>query len=205
MADLIDQILTTFRSQDLLEYAGLAFGVIYVILAANNKIICWVFGIISCFAIAIKDFFDYQLYSDGLLQIFYIIMGFVGLYLWRYGNDDKTERSITIWNLKKHLPYILTIFILTWGIGFGFNHYTDAEFPYLDALTSVMSVYATFLLVYRIWDNWIVWVVADLIYVYLYFAREAYFFSLLMILYSFIAVFGLMKWKKEYSSAQSSI
>ena len=198
MTDLLDQILETFKSQDLLEYLGLFFGIVYVILAAHNKIYCWFFGIISCLAIAIKDFFNYQLYLDGILQIFYIVMGFAGLYMWKFGNSEKKEKKISQWNFNKHQIYLFGIIILSGALGFLFSNYSEASFPYLDSLTTLISIYATFLLVHRIIDNWIFWILADLIYIYLYYAREAYFFSLLMIIYTAIAVFGLIKWKKEY-------
>ena len=200
MTDLFDQIIFTIRSQDLLEYTGLIFGILYVLLAANNKIYCWYFGIISCFAIAIKDFFSYLLYLDGLLQIFYIAMGIAGLYLWKFGRASRIERKISKWNHRRHLPYLIGILLISFVLGYFFDNYSEASFPYLDALTTLMSIYATFLLIYRVLDNWILWIFADLMYVYLYFVREAYFFSLLMVIYTIIAFVGLVKWKKLYLS-----
>lgn len=205
MADLFDQIFDTIKSQDFLEYAGLIFGVFYVILAANNKIICWVFGIISCTAIAIKDFGAYQLYADGALQLFYIVMGFAGLYLWKFGKSKNQERPISKLTIGKHMPYFLGIIALSLIGGYLFDQYTNAQFPFLDSLTTLVSIYATFLLVYRIADNWILWIFADLIYVYLYYSREAYFFALLMIIYTLIAVFGMVNWQKKYKQQAKSI
>ena len=71
--------------QDALEWIGLITGILYVIFASIQKPICWIFGIISSFCLAWKSFEDYKLMADGILQLFYIIIGFYGLYNWLAG------------------------------------------------------------------------------------------------------------------------
>ena len=74
-------------SQDAIEWIGLITGIIYVILAAYEKPSCWIFGIISSAAIAWKSYMEYLLIADAALQVFYIVIGFVGLWNWLRGQE----------------------------------------------------------------------------------------------------------------------
>ena len=198
-------VVEGLKSQDIWEYLGLIFGIAYVIFAAFNKPICWIFGIVSCALICFKDFTAYQLYMDGVLQVFYILMGFWGLYNWVYGSKTNSGLAITSLNLEEHRWLILGGLIVSVGFGYIFDSFTDASFPWLDSFTTVFSIYATYLMVKRIYHTWLFWILLDLIYVYLYYAKGAIFFSFLMVIYTVIAVFGAFNWLRLKSTFHSSI
>ena len=202
--DFFSEVISTFQSQDAFEYVGLVAGLIYVIFAARNNSICWYFGIISCAAIAFKDFTDYRLYLDGVLQVFYVGMGVWGLFLWKYGNQKLEERPIRSWPFSSQTYTLLGLLFVSLIAGIIIDK-VGSVFPYLDALTTVFSIYATFLLVFRVIQNWIVWIITDLIYVYLYYAREATFFALLLLIYTVIAIYGYTKWRREFQNQKSPI
>jgi nicotinamide mononucleotide transporter len=69
--------------------------------------------------------------------------------------------------------------------------------PIIDSFTTVFSVIATFMLTKKILENWLYWVVIDIVSVYLYFSRELHLTSLLFILYSIIAIFGYLSWLRN--------
>jgi nicotinamide mononucleotide transporter len=74
--------------------------------------------------------------------------------------------------------------------------------PIIDSFTTVFSVISTFMLTKKILENWLYWVVIDIVSVYLYFSRELHLTSLLFILYSIIAIFGYFSWlrySKKYA------
>lgn len=196
---MLENLINTLAHQDIFEWIGLITGIIYVILAAREKPVCWVFGIVSCAMIAYKDLTSYLLYSDAGLQIFYIIMGVFGLYQWLRKNDQGND-TIRIKRMRRldHLLMFAGSIVLSFPVGYLFNRYTDASFSYLDAWTTVLSIGATILLIRKYLENWIYWIFIDLVYVYLYFQRGADFFALLFLIYGVIAIYGLKNWRKNY-------
>ena len=194
-------MLQTALGQDLFEWAGLLTGILYILLAAKEKVICWVFGIISCFCIAYKDLTAYHLYADAGLQIFFIAIGFLGLWEWfRMNRDSGHLMEIRRLSIRQHAFVLLSGAFISIPFGYLLNHYTDAAFSYLDSLTTVFSVLATLMLVRKYLDNWIYWIAIDIVYVYLYASRGGYFFGLLMMIYTIIAVFGLVAWSRKFSA-----
>ena len=169
---------------------------IYVFLAARGNIWCWFWGIMSCSFWAYASFMFYDLWLDALLQVFYVIMGVVGIYQWKFGQKGKL--ALFIQNLPKHqhLPIILIGGLFTFFFGYFFEQYTTAAATYLDAFTTVFSILATFLLIRKIIENWLYWIVIDVVYLYLYASRGAYLFALIMLIYVIIAVDGYLKWRK---------
>lgn len=76
--------------------------------------------------------------------------------------------------------------------------WTDAAFPRWDALTTVMSVIANYLLLKKIWENWIIWVVMDVIAINIYYLKGLYVTSGLYVIFFFLATYGLIRWWKDY-------
>lgn len=178
----------------LLEIIAVVFGVIYVVLAARNNILCWVFGIIGS-TLSIWLFVAYaKLYAEAILYTYYVAAGIYGWIAWKKEDDNLNVYSHP---LKHHLLIVTLGTILS--IGFYFlvtNIFTDAARPMIDSFTTIFSFIATYLTTKKWIENWIYWVVIDLVTTYLYFSRGLEFYSLLMLAYSVIAVLGYIQWKK---------
>jgi len=170
---------------------------LYVIFAARNHAVCWVFGIIGCVFWAYCAFYLYDLWLDAGLQVFYIGISFLGIYRWMYGDEQK-ELPITKWSLKKHGWTIGIGILITILAGLFFKEYTPAAATYPDAFTTVFSVIATFMVIQRKLGNWIYWIVIDTVYVFLYASRGGWLFSVLFVLYLGMAVYGYFNWQKLY-------
>jgi nicotinamide mononucleotide transporter len=82
-------------------------------------------------------------------------------------------------------------------LGYFFTIYTSSKMPIIDSFTTVFSVIATYMLTKKIIENWLYWVVIDILSIYLYFNRELHLTSLLFILYSIIAIFGYYSWLRH--------
>ncbi|MEO5906070.1 MAG: nicotinamide riboside transporter PnuC, partial [Saprospiraceae bacterium] len=102
--------------QDVFEWVGLITGVLYVILATYERPSCWIFGIVSSAAIAWKSFDDYKLIADGILQVFYVLMGFLGLWNWISGRESGKEKPIISLPIVQHSIAITLCFILSFPI-----------------------------------------------------------------------------------------
>lgn len=190
---LYDQI----ASQDWIEWAGLVTGLLYVFLAAYQRPSCWIFGIISSAAIAWKSFTDYRLIADGILQVFYIIIGFVGLYHWVDGRLNQAPKRIITSPFRHHLVAICICLLLSFPISWWLIHYVNARYGYVDTLLALVSVYATILLVRKDLHNWVYWIVIDIVYVGLYLKSEGYLFAVLFFIYAIVSVWGWKRWQWE--------
>jgi nicotinamide mononucleotide transporter len=191
LSHLADQIV----QQDVIEWIGLATGILYVILAADERPSCWIFGILSSAAIAWKSFTDYYLIADTFLQLFYVGMGIYGLLQWNKGNTVSGKKKIVTGSLLNHLPVILICVLLSWPLSWLLIHYADARYGYVDTLLTGLSVWATVLLIRKDLYNWVYWVVIDLVYIVLYWKTEGYLFALLFLIYAILSVYGFRKWK----------
>lgn len=169
---------------------------LYVLLAARNRSVCFVFGAISCALWGYVAFAEYQLYLDALLQFFYVGMSFYGIYVWQRGSSG-TPRPITGMSLREHALIFAVGIPLSLAFGYFFGTYTEAAATYFDAFTTIFAVLATFLVVQRKLENWLYWIVLDLAMAYLYWTRAGYFLMVLMIIYTAIALWGYQQWKKE--------
>jgi len=172
------------------EIISTVTAVIYLILAARENIWCWFFGIISCSFWAWAAYFLYNLQIDSLLQVFYVVISFWGLYQWKFGSENKKELPITRLSIKEHALIIGGGVLLSGMGGWLYANYTTASSTYLDAFTTVFSVIITFMVIFKKMENWLYWIVIDAVYVYLYWSREGYLFSILFVAYIIIAFLG---------------
>jgi len=197
---MIEAILAEAAALSWVDWVVAITALIYVVLAAREQAWCWFWGIISCSLWAYASFAFYDLYLDALLQLFYVAMGFIGLYQWKYGGQAGQGLPVSRLSARQHLYILAGGTVATLLFGYFFDEYTPAAATYWDAFTTVFSVIATLILVRKVLDNWAYWIVTDLVYVGLYFSRGAYLFSLVMLVYIVIAAFALVSWAKQYHS-----
>jgi nicotinamide mononucleotide transporter len=86
--------------------------------------------------------------------------------------------------------------IVAAALGTILKQYTDASSPYIDALASTISLAANWLLARRKIDNWILWIVADMIYIGLFWYKELYLSSAIYAVFLLICIMGFFEWKK---------
>lgn len=191
-------ILDTLLQQSATQWIALITGIIYVILAAFEKPLCWAFGIISCTLIAIDDFIMFQLYADGVLQIFYVLFGFLGLYYWIFRNQPGTSTPVVSWPLSKHAVAIAICIVLTIPLGYLLQKYTIAAYSYLDTFITLLSLWTTWLLVRKVLENWLYWIVIDAISIFLFWNRGGALIAILFGVYLAVAVLGLINWRNQW-------
>jgi nicotinamide mononucleotide transporter len=194
---MLAEFLAQLRSQTLLDWSVTGTALLYVGLAARNNPWCWVWGAISCSLWGYASFFLYQLYSDAVLQIFYVVMALVGIYQWQRGGAAGAALPIRRMPRGMHLVVIASALVSGWLLGTFFSSYGQAAATYYDALTTTFSVAATFLLVQRYRENWLYWIGIDLAYANLYYSQGALLFAVLMLIYTIIAYFGYRNWRPE--------
>lgn len=188
-------MIETLMSYDYIEWIALLAGIAYAVFSAFNKSICWVFGIISCLGIAYKDFTDWGLYFDGALQIIYVFMGFMGLYHW-VKKHEQSHLKIHYLPIKSHLNAMVLFSLLAIVLAFLVKAIFNPNFAMIDSFTTMFSIWATWLLVNRIYENWIYWIIIDVVYVYIYYRSGGDLISALYVLYTLTAISGLFLWRR---------
>jgi nicotinamide mononucleotide transporter len=176
------------------EWVAFFCSVIYVLFAAYQKKKAWFFAFGSS-AIYVYLCFKSNLYLDSFLQIVYV---FAAVYGWITWNRLDRENKLTVKTLRFHLVVIGIIVVLALGLGFFMHFFTSQAAPYIDALVTLFSLFATYLVAQKVVENWWYWIVIDAICIPLFYSRGLYVTSLLYLVYTVMAVVALMRWKRSY-------
>lgn len=172
-------------------------GIIYVVLAAQENIWCWFWGFISCSLWAYADFYFYQLYADGVLQLFYAAMSAWGYWQWKNQADSGEQLHISRMSMQEHIQIIGLGLIGGVVAGYFLGTYTDAAATYADAITTVFALLTTYLVIQKKLENWLYWILIDGIYLFIYQSRGAYLFVVIMLIYLVVAAYGWRNWQKK--------
>ncbi len=189
----MEQLLNELNALHIADYIGLITGILYVVLAARGKRLCWVFGGISSLSIAYGGFFLYQLYSDGILNLIYFGMAVWGIIAWNKSGGNTIQ--VTKLKSQSHVRYILVSVLAAIPISYLFGQYTDAALPFLDASTTCLALSATIMTIRKNLESWLYWMVIDLVYVGIYFSQGAWLYSLLFVVYTIVAIQGFLNWQ----------
>jgi len=166
-----------------------------VILARKNNHNTWWIGIFGCVLYSIL-FFDVKLYADVILQFFFIGISLYGWWNWLHGGNNKKELPISSLTKIKLLQFALLS--LSIGIAYGYLLYrlTDASLPFMDSAVLVFSILAQFLLMSRKRENWIFWIIVNLIAIPVYLYKGLILTAFIYMAFLVNAVWGLNTWNK---------
>jgi nicotinamide mononucleotide transporter len=141
-------------------------------------------------------------------QVYYLVISIIGWAIWFKQKEKHPEKTIkTSWSSIKGiiLASIITV-ILTCALSFCTSNFhkwlpgiftEEASFPFLDALTTVMSFVAMYLTTIRKNEGWIYWIIVDVIAIWLYWVKDVKFISIQYIILLGMAVYGFLNWMKN--------
>jgi len=197
-----------------IELVGTIFNLWCVWLVARNNVWNWPIGQVGVVAFLIM-FWQIQLYSDFVEQIYFFITGFWGWYLWlnpKGAKDVNGQRPIAVTKNVEKLVYLVAIVLGTILLAEATIRFPSwlpkffpepASFPYIDAVTTIMSFAATILMARRQVECWVLWIAVDLIDIPLYWVKGVKFVCLLYCIFLFLAIRGLVRWYKEYQASKA--
>ena len=195
---LFDQYKTYSTLDITLEIVAVIFGFLSVWFSKQNKI--WVFpaGMISTL-IFVYLLFKWELLGDMLINGYYFIMSIYGWYIWTRKVDKTHVNQISTTTFKeKKISIVLFIAALL----FVFIVYQKFDkwiswVAYIDTITTAIFFVGMWLMAKRKIENWIFWIIGDLISVPLYLYKGFTFTSFQYFGFTFIAIFGYLAWKKN--------
>lgn len=200
MLETLYQSILALKIIDIIAFIS---GIAYVVLAAKENAWCWYAGLVNVVAVFIISY-QIPLPTDMGLQVVYFALTLYGIYQWKYSHTtpQKTELAITttpvsLWLLLGGICGIATLFLYQINIQF-----TTTDVPFWDSITTAFSLVATWMVTRKKLENWLVWIAVDPIYVGLYYYKGYYLISLLMVVYTLVAIAGYFAWKKKMQATQ---
>lgn len=199
MLDFIFEQYKNYPTHEIvLELTAILFGLLSVWYAKKDNI--WVFptGIINT-AIYVYLLWKWSLLGDMMINFYYVVMSIYGWYHWTRKKDDVVEFPISRMTLyEKKLSIIIFLatvaFVLVIYIIFDkFTHWTS----YVDTFVTGIFFVGMWLMARRKIENWILWIIGDIISIPMYFVKGYSFTSIQYLIFTIIAIFGYLEWKKS--------
>ncbi len=188
-----------------LEYAAALLGIINVALVVRRTVWNYPFGI-AMVGLYFFVFYEARLYSDALLQIFFLV---VQLYGWRNWLQAKNASGgdipVRYLGTRERLVWLagLAAVSLIWGLAM--DRYTDAAAPVVDAFVAGFSIGAQILMARRFVENWVLWIAVDVVAIGLYWSRDLQVTAGLYFIFLLLAITGLVEWARGWRSQQAGI
>ena len=189
-----------------LEVIAIIFGLLSVWYSKQNKI--WVFptGMIST-VIFVYLLYKWGLLGDMMINAYYFIMSVYGWYIWTRKVDDSavTPISKTTFNEKKlSLAIFLATLVFVYLVYHAFGKWTSWV-AYIDTLTTGIFFVGMWLMAKRKIENWLFWIIGDIISVPLYFYKGFTFTSFQYFVFTIIAIYGYLAWKKNIDKSLQTV
>lgn len=178
-----------------IEIAGFVTGAVSVWLAVKQSPWTWPMGIANAIFFFVL-FWRSRLYGDMTLQLLFFSLCALGWYRWLFGGAGHTALPVSRLTPRGAIAYSTAGVIATAAFAPYLRSVGDAS-PWLDALTTVMSVEAQYLMTKKIFEHWYVWIAADIIYMWLYAERQLYLTSVLYAIFLAMCIAGLAEWRRS--------
>lgn len=185
------------------EILGFITGAACVWLLVRQSIWNWPVAIAN-YIFFIILFLESKLYGDMSLQVLYLIIAMYGWWSWLHGGSDHHSR-LEVSRTSPRAWVVLTVatVLMTAGFTMALRRYTDSVVPFLDAVTTALSVTAQFMQSRKWIETWHVWIVADIIYIGLYVMKHLYLTAGLYAIFIAMCVAGLVEWRKSLAQVSS--
>lgn len=211
MSQVFDYLFEQYSSYPtyiiILEIIGVIFGIASVIFSKMNKVLVFPTGIISTLIFAYLLLFEWYLLGDAIINIYYFIMSVYGWHIWtrKINETEVTPITKTSWQEHKITGMLfLSAIVFVTIVYHLFDKWVDWT-AYVDTFTTGIFFVGMWLMAKRKLENWIYWIVGDLISVPLYLYKGLAFTSLQYLLFTVLAILGYIAWKKHLNKSNQTV
>ncbi|HWS60052.1 MAG TPA: nicotinamide riboside transporter PnuC [Flavobacterium sp.] len=184
-----------------LEITGVIFGLLSVWFAKKDNLLVFPTGLVSTFIYAYL-LWQWELLGDSMINGYYFIMSLYGWYHWTRKKDGATEFPISIMtNNEKKVAlfiFIATLFFVI-IVYLYFDKFTN-WYSYIDTFLTAIFFVGMWLMAKRKIENWIFWIVGDVISIPLYFAKGYVFTGFQFLIFTVVAIYGYIEWKQIWNN-----
>ena len=201
MNEIIDFFVTPYTTsttaQITVEILAVLLGILSVIYAKKENILVFPTGIIST-VLYVYICYQFTLYGDVIINVYYTLMSLYGWYLWKYkiGGQSLAISKSNVADWIKVLGILISTAAFVVVVYFYFDRF-DRMTDYFDTLATGVFFAAMWLMAHKKIEHWLFWIVGNLISVPLYFVKELGFSGLQFTVFLILAIQGYIQWKKH--------
>lgn len=178
------------------EVLGFGSGALCVWLVARQHLANWPIGIANNLFFILL-FTQAGLYADAGLQVVFIALAVYGWWTWTHGGGPGSSLPVRRTSRTEWIRLLTAGVVGTLGLTLLLGRATDSTVPFWDALTTALSLMATYGQCRKRLESWWLWIAADLVYIPLYAHKDLYLTSLLYIGFLALCVAGLRNWSRD--------
>jgi nicotinamide mononucleotide transporter len=134
------------------------------------------------------------------LQVIFFGLAILGWYRWLRGGEHHSPLRVSHITPRQAIASLLVTIAAT-AVMTGYLRRVNDAAPFLDALTTVLSLVGQYLLTKKVIENWYVWMAADILYIGLYIQRGLYLTSVLYVIFLLMCVAGAVEWQRTFRAA----
>lgn len=179
----------------ILQIVGTVLGLIYLWLEYRANIWLWVVGAIMPMVHGAL-YLHSGIYADAAMQLYYVLAGVYGLIMWRRKPKGGGELPIRHTPIRWIPSLVATYAMLHVVLYFLLTEFTDSRVPILDSMSTALCIVAMWMLSRKLVEQWLVWLVVDMISVGLYLYKDIPITGALYAIYCILAIAGYMRWRR---------
>lgn len=177
----------------MVEAFAVVTGLVYVLLSIRRQRSAWLAGGVSA-ALLAGLAWQSRLPLQAVLQVFYVAMAVYGWHHWT--SEGAGERpAVVLWGWRAHSAGLLAVLVLSAPLAWLLARSGAADWPWIEALTTSASLWATLLATRLERYNWLYWIVIDVVLAWLFAVQGLLWTALLFAVYVAMAVVGWRAWR----------
>ena len=184
----------------ILQIVGTTLGLLYLWLEYKANIWLWIVGAIMPVVHGVL-YFQSGIYADAAMQLYYVLAGVYGLVVWKRRPKKSDHGDIRHTPMKWIVPLVAVYAVLHVAFYFFLSECTDSRVPLFDSMSTALSIVAMWMLSRKLVEQWLVWLVVDMISVGLYIYKGIPITAGLYALYCILAVAGYVRWRRQAQRA----
>ncbi len=200
--DILQLLYQNIADSSWLEIVAASSGLISVWYAKKANILVYPIGIVSVL-IYVYICFNAQLYADMGINAYYFLFSVYGWIMWSQKTENKKELPVTFCNTINYIVvailFVISLVIILALLKFFKSddmQYWGSFVPYTDTFTTSIFIIGMWLMAIKKVENWLFWIVGDMVSVPLYLYKGLVFTSLQFFVFLIIAVLGYIEWKR---------
>jgi len=180
-----------------IEIIATLAGFLYIFYTIRENTLLWLFGNISS-ALFAWVFFQSHIYAYAALYVYYVIIGFYGWYhWWKHSRSDTESLHIRRTTPAMFVACIAASFVVAIPVYVALRYFRESDIAWLDALLTGSGMVATWMLTQKYIEQWLFWIVIDILSLALVAYKGLYPSSVLFAAYTLLAVKGYIEWKRK--------
>lgn len=195
-SNFLDLFVQNLAQTSFIEVIAVIFGLLSVWYSMRVNILVYPTGIVNVL-IYVYICYIAGLYADMAINMLYFVMSVYGWYNWLRPEIDKPQKVVRYATFKLNIIGILVVIFSFFVIRYVLIFYTDSTVPGIDAFTTAVFIVGMWLMAEKKVENWIYWIIGDVVSIPLYFYKGLVFTSFQYSVFLVLAILGYITWRKE--------